>query len=189
MKVAGKSIASIGLIALAMALAVCTFSACGQKEDPEQVVRAQIASELDPLKNLDAAAVDEMLALVSDEEKAELAQYGVDLNAYMLAFFNDFDYSVVSVSPHEDTVDVQVALVVKDLTQLESALTANLESMDVAAMSLEEIEQALWGSMVDVVASLPTRTTDPISATYSLKDKAWVNADALTDVVGEAMFG
>lgn len=188
MKVAGKSIVKIGVVALAMMLVVGALSACGQKEDPEQVVRDQIASELDPLKNLDGATIDAIIADISESDLAVLQQYGIDPEAYLRAFFEGFDYNVVSVDAKGDTADVQITLTIKDMTQFDAALDTALASLDPSTVTAENTDQIVSDLILDAIGSLPTKTTDPISANFSLKDKMWTDGDALSATVAEAMF-
>ena len=76
------------------------LAACSSGPDPEEVISQDIATQFDPIKNLDQAAVDE---LAQDAESgADLSDFGIDGAEYIKAMLGGFDYSIVSVNVAED---------------------------------------------------------------------------------------
>ena len=100
----------IGRSLLVTLVAACgiALAACSQAPDPEQVVRDQITSALDQVKNLDDATIDAVL-------KAMLAIKGVRLSQNP----SQFDYSV------KPNTDVVLEMLTLSFTRPWKGLSAN----------------------------------------------------------------
>ena len=99
METTKKSLTKGALLALAVALAATMLTglvACGG-ESAEDVIRKGVTEELESIKNLDQAALDEIMA-GAGAANAGLEEYGIDMEEFCRTWLDGFDYSVDNVT-------------------------------------------------------------------------------------------
>lgn len=110
----------VALLALLVAGCCMLLAGCAE-ENSEEAVRKVVTEELDQVKNIDEAAIEELAG--DSSEFQELETYGITATDAYNAVFSDFDYQIESVEVDGDTATVGVKFTTKDFTKFQSALT------------------------------------------------------------------
>ena len=127
---------------IACAMAACLgLVACSSGPTDEEVIKEGIASELDPIKNLDDATLDEILS----EAGSEFAMLSKTL---VKSYLDGFDYTIDSVEVDGDSA--------------KATLTATCKSFTDASTKAEELAEAFGEQMTD--EQLASMTQDDITA-------------------------
>ena len=113
----------------------------------EEVIKEGIASELDPIKNLDDATLDEILS-EAGSEFAMLESMGIDSKTLVKSYLDGFDYTIDSVEVDGDSA--------------KATLTATCKSFTDASTKAEELAKAFGEQMTD--EQLASMTQDDITA-------------------------
>ena len=83
------------LAVVAFVVACCCAFLSGCAENSEEAARNAVTSELDQIKNVDAAAIEEIAG--GSAEFQALSTYGITANDAYEAIFSDFDYQIEGV--------------------------------------------------------------------------------------------
>ena len=121
--------------------------ACSSGPTDEEVIKEGIASELDPIKNLDDATLDEILS-EAGSEFAMLESMGIDSKTLVKSYLDGFDYTIDSVEVDGDSA--------------KATLTATCKSFTDASTKAEELAEAFGEQMTD--EQLASMTQDDITA-------------------------
>ncbi len=133
---------------IACAMAACLgLVACSSGPTDEEVIKEGIASELDPIKNLDDATLDEILS-EAGSEFAMLESMGIDSKTLVKSYLDGFDYTIDSVEVDGDSA--------------KATLTATCKSFTDASAKAEELAEAWGEQMTD--EQLASMTQDDITA-------------------------
>ena len=133
---------------IACAMAACLgLVACSSGPTDEEVIKEGIASELDPIKNLDDATLDEILS-EAGSEFAMLESMGIDSKTLVKSYLDGFDYTIDSVEVDGDSA--------------KATLTATCKSFTDASTKAEELAEAFGEQMTD--EQLASMTQDDITA-------------------------
>ena len=135
---------------IACAMAACLgLVACSSGPTDEEVIKEGIASELDPIKNLDDATLDEILS-EAGSEFAMLESMGIDSKTLVKSYLDGFDYTIDSVEVDGDSA--------------KATLTATCKSFTDASTKAEELAEAFGEQMTD--EQLASMTQDDITACF-----------------------
>lgn len=184
MKQSKSSLRSLifGALLILLASAALFATSCGPNH--EQVIRDQLTSELDSIKNLDESFTS---TFASDPSMTELEEFGIDTNEFIAAYLGGFDYRIDDVTVDGDTATATVVLTTKSFSEFNDAVTASLDSLlndeSVYNLSQDELYARLGQAMMDAINSLPTHENEPLQITYELIDNTWTpTADSASAV-------
>ena len=160
------------VLAFGMALA-----GCAAKPDPAEQIKADIAAQFDPVKNLDQTAVDE---LTSELEAAnEFETYGIDSAAYVNSMLAGFDYEVEDVVVAEDGTSATATVAITCMSFTAAAERATELSAEFAEsgamldMSMDEMNKKIGAIMLQAMDETEVKTTDCVFD-YRIADDTWM---------------
>lgn len=160
------------VMALGMALAGCSAA-----PDPAEQIKADVAAQFDPVKNLDQAAIDELTADI--EAVNEFETYGIDGTQYVKSMLAGFDYEVKDVTVAEDktsavaTVDVTCKSFT-DAAERAAELSEEFAASDeLAGMSMDEVNKKIGSIMMQAMDETEAKTTE-CAFDYRLADDTWI---------------
>lgn len=184
-----KSFQKLALFATAAVF--CSFSAlslsaCGPSN--EEIVREGLTSELEGIKTLDPEYLDEIIG----SSATELANYGIDADAFYRAYLEGFDYTINSVEVTGDVAVANVDITCKKLGDALDTFTADFlalyEDDSLLELSEDELNAKIGEAFNDAVAATPLSTTT-VDLEYNLVDNAWTPAASFNTAIEEAMVG
>ncbi|MDR0514273.1 MAG: hypothetical protein LBG81_03815 [Coriobacteriaceae bacterium] len=167
-----RAIRALALMLLAGALGLALV-ACAPKTDAE-VLREGISSELDPIKNLDSATLETILAGFTAE--ADLTSIGVDNAEFCKAVFAGFDYKIENVIIHDKEAKVETTFTAKDLMAAMADYQAKavelVNSPAVSSMSIEELNRKKGALLMECMDAAPFKTVT-IDLPCKLEGSTW----------------
>lgn len=83
--------------------------------DPEEAIRTDLTANLDQIKNLDDAAIDELAEEMGD---TGLEDYGIETSELIASMADGFDYSIESVEVDGDTATANLTVTSKSMSEL-----------------------------------------------------------------------
>lgn len=165
-------IASFFVLLLTCLLACGFLASCGQ--DNEKLIRDALTEELDDIKNLDPAYIEE---LTSDASIGQLETYGIDPEEFVTSYLGGFDYRIEDVTVDGKTATATVVLTTKSFSQFNDALNEAADELladeSIYSLSMDEIYDRIGQVVMDTVDNLPTNETDPLTLNYELIDNTW----------------
>lgn len=171
-------------------MVVCVGMLTGCGPDNEEVIRTGVAEELDGLKNLDDAALSE---LMSGADVQDLALFGIDSNEFMKAYLAGFDYRIDDVTVDGDKAHVTVVFTCRSFSAYEQALedaaAALAEDESFAELDEAGMNQKIGEAVMAAVATIEPVETAPVVLDYELVDKTWTPTAQTTQNVATALFG
>ena len=183
-----KRIAAACLTAALAAFGAAALAGCGPSN--EEIVRQGVTEELEAVKALDPALLDEMAA---NEGLAQLAAYGIDAKEFVSSYLAGFDYRVDEVKVDGDTAQATVVLTCKSFnafaTGFTEAVTALSADESVPNMGDEEVDQLIGQTVMDTLAAVEPTETAPVTLAFELKDNVWSPTAEAEQVITEALFG
>lgn len=176
------------LVALAAALALTagtSLVACSSGESPEDAIRADLAAQFDPIKNLDQSVMDELTASV---EGIGLDEYGIASEDYIASLLTGFDYSIDSVTVADDGTSATASVTVTcktftDATTRAEELSSEFVNGDeIMDMTEDELNAKIGEIMIQAIDE-----TDPKSTVcefgYTNVDGTWtIDGDAESEI-------
>ncbi len=176
------------LVAVLAALALTaglSLAACSSSESPEDAIRADLAAQFDPIKNLDQEVMDELNSSVSG---IGLDEYGVSSDEYITSLLEGFDYTIDSVTVADDgtTATASVTITCKTFTdataRAEELSTEFGQSDEISGMSQDELNAKIGEIMMQAIDE-----TEPKSTTcefgYTKTDDTWtLDGDAESEI-------
>lgn len=188
-----KAVTRIPRIAIALTTAFlllfagAALTACGGP-DHEQAIRDALTQELDEIKNVDDAYIEELTA---ESGIDELADMGIDPAEFFRSFLSGFDYTIDSVEVDGETATATVTLTMKSFTEfsstLESEVSEMLQDESILSMSEDEIYQALGDRIMSSLDSMQVSQMDPITVNYELVDNTWTPTSDSMSTIESAM--
>ena len=168
---------------IACAMAACLgLVACSSGPTDEEVIKEGIASELDPIKNLDDATLDEILS-EADSEFAMLESMGIDGKALVKSYL---DYTIDSVEVDGDSAKATLTATCKSFTdasakaeELAEAWGEQMTDEQLASMTQDDITAKIGEITMQAIDE--TQTIDmPLVLTFTKNDNEWTpDADVL----------
>lgn len=179
-------------VAVALVLACgAALAACSSNPDPKEVITADIATQFDPVKNLDQTAVDELAADV--EAANDLKAYGLDGVAYVQSMLSGFDYEVKDVTVDESGENAVATVVITcksftDATARATELSEELaNSEELLDMSMDEMNKKIGEIMLQAMDETQVKSTD-CTFDYKLVDGTWTIQDNAEQQLSNAFF-
>ena len=163
---------------IACAMAACLgLVACSSGPTDEEVIKEGIASELDPIKNLDDATLDEILS-EAGSEFAMLESMGIDSKTLVKSYLDGFDYTIDSVEVDGDSAKATLTATCKSFTDA-STKAEELADEQLASMTQDDITAKIGEITMQAIDE--TQAIDmPLVLTFTKNDNEWTpDADVL----------
>ena len=84
---------------LALSIGMVGLAGCSSGTSDEDAIRASLSSELDSIKNIDDAFVNEFSESI---DMSQLSVYGIDGVEFMKSYLSGFDYTIDSINVDGD---------------------------------------------------------------------------------------
>ena len=98
---------------LALSIGMVGLAGCSSGTSDEDAIRASLSSELDSIKNIDDAFVNEFSESI---DMSQLSVYGIDGVEFMKSYLSGFDYTIDSINVDGDSATAQITLTCKSYT-------------------------------------------------------------------------
>ena len=169
---------------IACAMAACLgLVACSSGPTDEEVIKEGIASELDPIKNLDDATLDEILS-EAGSEFAMLESMGIDSKTLVKSYLDGFDYTIDSVEVDGDSAKATLTATCKSdastkAEELAEAWGEQMTDEQLASMTQDDITAKIGEITMQAIDE--TQAIDmPLVLTFTKNDNEWTpDADVL----------
>ena len=130
---------------LALSIGMVGLAGCSSGTSDEDAIRASLSSELDSIKNIDDAFVNEFSESI---DMSQLSVYGIDGVEFMKSYLSGFDYTIDSINVDGDSATAQITLTCKSYTGYLQALQTAVDEVTadpdaLAALSNDEINQKI----------------------------------------------
>lgn len=185
-----KNLFAAVVVALALACGAA-LAACSSEPDPKEAITADIATQFDPVKNLDQTAIDELAADVSATN--DLEAYGIDGVTYVQSMLSGFDYEVKDVTVDEsgESAVATVAITCKSFTDATARATELSEefanSGEILDMSMDEMNKKIGSIMMQAMDETQVKSTD-CTFDYQLVDGTWTFQNSAEQQLYNAFF-
>lgn len=160
-------------IALGMCGALCV-SGCDSSEDTESVLKDNLTSNLDVIKNKDEAFVT---AVESSIDLSNLESCGLDGSEFAMSLLDGFDYSLGEVVIDEDIARIEISVTSKKLSEWESAYYAaynkDVEDSVFTSMTDDEIQAYAASLAMDVMEQLELSEAENFTIVYIYDGESW----------------
>ena len=107
----GLAVMIVAVLAVACGLAL---GACSSGPSAEDIIREDIATNLDDIKDMDDATLDGLARQIGS---VGLEEYGIDAGTLITSMIDGFDYSIESVEVEDDTATASVTVTAKSMTE------------------------------------------------------------------------
>lgn len=178
------------LAAGVFACSLLALSGCGQ--DPEELIREGLTEELEGLKALDEATLDELMGEADTEALSVFESYGVDAREFVKAYLDGFDYTIEGVEVDGDLASARLTFTCKSFADLESALEDSVMSFatdpSTASLTEDELNAKIGELLMAAVAATPVRETDPFVVNYEKTDGVWELTAESESIIAGSLF-
>ncbi len=180
---------SLTLIAtlIAASLAMLPIAGCAHQTD-EEAIESSIAKRLDSYKNPDSTEAANFAVRMDIDS---LAQYGVSMEDFMRSYLDGFDYVIDDVAVDGNTATATVTIRCKSFSAYEEALAQATDEMKqdpaFATMSTEKLKEEYGSAILDTLAGVEVRETEPISIVFEKTDNVWTPVSEASDDIAEAL--
>lgn len=168
-----------------VALACATLLGACSGVNPEELIRADLTTNLDLIKNADEETVSE---LMQDIDVEELEAYGIDGTELAISLLEGFDYSIDSITVEDDVAVAELSVTCKSATALygevESLTIDLLSDPSVYTMTQEEIYAKAGELVMEALDEIEVRTTS-IEVSYTKTSEGWEMDDASGDAFAQ----
>ncbi|MDE6957809.1 MAG: hypothetical protein K2O96_06900 [Lachnospiraceae bacterium] len=169
----------IAALIMVFVLSANVAAGCSAKENHEDIIKKSIIEELDSVKNMDEKFLNECVEAAGADE---LEAFGVEPKEFVKVYLEDFDYMLGDIIVEGEKATVKVTLKCKDFIaygkELEKAVAEMFSDSGkekLAGMSEEDLREKLSTLILDSMANLETKETEPIQVDYELIDDKWVS--------------
>ena len=111
---------------LALSIGMVGLASCSSGTRDEDAIRASLSSELDSIKNIDDAFVNEFSESI---DMSQLSVYGIDGVEFMKSYLSGFDYTIDSINVDGDSATAQITLTCKSYTGYLQALQTAVDEV------------------------------------------------------------
>lgn len=177
---------TVRALVAAIALGCATLLGACSGPNPEELIRADLTTNLDLVKNADEQTISE---LMEDIDADELEAYGIDGAEFAASLLEGFDYSIDSVTVEDDVAVAELSVTCKSATtlygELESLTVDMLSDPSVYSMTQEELYAKVGELVMEALDETEVRTT-PIEVSYTKTSEGWEMDDASSDAFAQA---
>ena len=172
---------------LALSIGMVGLAGCSSGTSDEDAIRASLSSELDSIKNIDDAFVNEFSESI---DMSQLSVYGIDGVEFMKSYLSGFDYTIDSINV--DSATAQITLTCKSYTGYLQALQTAVDEVTadpdaLAALSNDEINQKIGEIVIGSLDGVELAATQPITITYTKVDGTWEPASSTSGDIAAAL--
>ncbi len=167
------------------------LAGCSSGTSDEDAIRASLSSELDSIKNIDDAFVNEFSESI---DMSQLSVYGIDGVEFMKSYLSGFDYTIdsINVDGDGDSATAQITLTCKSYTGYLQALQTAVDEVTadpdaLAALSNDEINQKIGEIVIGSLDGVELAATQPITITYTKVDGTWEPASSTSGDIAAAL--
>lgn len=182
--------AMLALVAALAATMLAGLTACGG-ESAEDVIRKGVTEELEGIKNLDQAALDEIMAGAGAAD-AGLDEYGIDMEEFCRTWLEGFDYSVDNVTVDGDNATATVTITCKSLmegmTIFMDKVTALTDDTEAMSQSMDELNLQMGTMLMEALGEAPLET-NTVDLPYVLNGNTWEPGAGFDAALSEAFAG
>lgn len=180
-----KHLVTVARSLVAALVCVAALCACAGGPDVEALVRADLTTSLDLVKNADRETIDN---LMEDIDASELEAYGVDGTEFAASLLDGFDYSIDSVEVEGDKATATLTITCKSAStlygELEGLTTELLSDPDVYTMTQDELYARVGELVLEALDETEPRTTT-VEVVYTDNDGTWEMDDASGTALSE----
>ena len=174
---------------LALSIGMVGLASCSSGTSDEDAIRASLSSELDSIKNIDDAFVNEFSESI---DMSQLSGYGIDGVEFMKSYLSGFDYTIDSINVDGDSATAQITLTCKSYTGYLQALQTAVDEVTadpdaLAALSNDEINQKIGEIVIGSLDGVELAATQPITITYTKVDGTWEPASSTSGDIAAAL--
>lgn len=176
---------------LALSIGMVGLASCSSGTSDEDAIRASLSSELDSIKNIDDAFVNEFSESI---DMSQLSVYGIDGVEFMKSYLSGFDYTIDSINVDGDSATAQITLTCKSYTGYLQALQTAVDEVTadpdaLAALSNDEINQKIGEIVIGSLDGVELAATQPITITitYTKVDGTWEPASSTSGDIAAAL--
>ena len=174
---------------LALSIGMVGLASCSSGTSDEDAIRASLSSELDSIKNIDDAFVNEFYESI---DMSQLSVYGIDGVEFMKSYLSGFDYTIDSINVDGDSATAQITLTCKSYTGYLQALQTAVDEVTadpdaLAALSNDEINQKIGEIVIVSLDGVELAATQPITITYTKVDGTWEPASSTSGDIAAAL--
>ena len=174
---------------LALSIGMVGLAGCSGGTSDEDAIRASLSSELDSIKNIDDAFVNESSEPI---DMSQLSVYGIDGVEFMKSYLSGFDYTIDSINVDGDSATAQITLTCKSYTGYLQALQTAVDEVTadpdaLAALSNDEINQKIGEIVIGSLDGVELAATQPITITYTKVDGTWEPASSTSGDIAAAL--
>lgn len=187
-----KMMKKLTLMAISVIAAISMLALVGCGSSPEQVIRDGLTQELDTVKNLDDATLDEVAGDALDEYE----EFGIDIKEFLRSYFDGFDYTIGDITVDGDKAEAVVTFDIKSYSQFESDFETNftnyigeLQSNPSALMGMseEDLYAQIGPIMMDTINNVSVVETEPIIIECTKTGNTWEVDDSAELAIQKAM--
>ena len=180
MKMRSLRLLACSLVALLAVTCGLALGGCSG-ESPEKVVREDLTAKLDQIKNVDDAAIEDLLGAT---DTSAFEQLGVDPVDFMKAFLGGFDYTIEGVEVDGDTATASVDVTCKSLQamqgEIEELAYDLLADPEIYTLNENEVMERVGSAMLEAIEGSELHETS-YDFTYSKTDDGWEMEDSSSE--------
>lgn len=149
-----KRIVTAAVAALVLTGSLAGLAGCGAGSSVDELIRDDVASELELIGEDAAASTDAIAANMGQE----LDALGVDAKAFAQAYTDGYSYSIDAVDVDEEagTATARVSMSCKSMAKIladfKTAFTDKVNSLDLNGMTQDDLYKLGGETLMDVVA-------------------------------------
>lgn len=165
-------------------LAACALSLAGCTSGPsdEDQVRNVVSQDFDQIKNMDDATLEQLTSGIGEDETAVFSAIGLNVNEFLKAFFDGFDYQITDVQVDGDAASATVTCTMKSTQDIQNAWNdtfSNFTSSDIT-----ELGPQLMQDMANVE---PTESAPITIKLHKDSNGEWVEDDDAAKALSDTM--
>lgn len=175
--------------ALVLCLCLAPLSGCSNQQDDAEIIRQSLTTELDSIKNLDDAFVNEFSESIN---MSQLSMYGIDGVEFMRSYLTGFDYTIDSINVDGDTATANITLTCKSYTGYQQALKDAVDKItenpdELAGLSNDDINKKIGEIVTGSLDGVELKATEPITITYTKVNDTWEPASSTSGDISAAL--
>lgn len=175
--------------AAVVAFGAMALGACSAQSD-EDVIKDLITADLDQVKNIDEAFLDDV---ISSDDISYLADYGIDGKEFVKSYLEGFDYSIDGIEVDGDSAFVSVTLICKSMSDFSDELASSVEELTSDAerlvnMDEDELNLEIGAAITNALANVQAKPSDSLVLEYQKVNGQWEPTESAEEAVASSMF-
>lgn len=180
-----SALAAVRALVATIALGCVALLGACSGVNPEQLIIADLTTNLDLVKNADDETID---AIMSGIDATALEAYGVDGAEFAAALIDGFDYTIDEIDVEGDTATATLTITCKSATtlygDLERLTTELLSDPAVYTMTEDELYAKIGELVLEAVNETEPRPIT-VEVVYTKADGEWAMDDASSTALSE----